>query len=1071
MTDTNRLTGFTGWLRRATSNSPLLCRLSIHRRLTVCFVLVIVLMLLGEGALLRQLHLIRAQADRLDGLTEELIEVQRVHTSLASLYGRLGVSAQSEDSVRLLKEWDTLRTGLLEDAQRTQAAFRDLPPEVKVDSTVLTTLESIERTLPSHLDAIRVLVASGDWEAVHLRLERQLRPLEFLSSELVKDVHRDAGEQRTQAALDIARTEHRMFLVVPITGFVTLLIAAGLGVAITRSITEPLGRLMEGFKALARGDFQHQVCVIGEGELAHLGRVFNETTGKLRDLHETLRNREEVLRQSEYRLRTTIDTIPVMAWVAGADGDLQIHNQGWLAYTGLPQEQLLGHGWRAAVHPDDLPGLDDHWRAALASAEPAEHEARLRRFDGEYRWFLFRGTPFRDNRGNVLKWYGINADIHDRKLAELENTRLYADLSESEYRLRTTLDAIPVMAWVARPDGELEFHNQRWLAYTGVSEEQPLGQGWRAFVHPDDVPGLVNRRMSHLASGEPGEYEARIRRFDGEYRWFLFRGGPLRDKLGNMLKWYGTNTDIHDRRLAEDRLRRSEAYLAEAQRLSHTGSWAWDVSSKRIFWSAETFRIFGLDPTTTTPTLEIFLQRIHPDDRAFVADAERELSKGNAAEYDYRVVLPDNPIKYVRIVGHAVTNDSGQVVEFVGTVIDVTEQRNARGALEKAFEEIKTLKDQLYQENIVLREEIDKMSMFEEIVGDSPALQAVIARVSKVAPTDCTVLVTGETGTGKELIARAIHKRSRRSACAFVTVNCGALSAALVESELFGHVKGAFTGAIANRDGRFKVADGGTILLDEVGDLPPETQVKLLRVLQEHEFEPIGSNKAVKVNVRILAATNRNLEEDVRTGKFRSDLLYRLNVFPIHIPPLRERRQDIPMLVAFLVQTFAQKLGKSVTQVLDGTMRRLVEYSWPGNIRELQNVIERGVILSPGNLLVLDRERPSTACLDSGGIISLIGDVASAPTAFGPAESIASGGPSSSSTSSAVSPSLREAERRHIEAALAATNWVIEGEKGAARMLDVHPNTLRSRMKRLNIQRPCGVLADGAPAYGGTSSS
>jgi formate hydrogenlyase transcriptional activator len=329
--------------------------------------------------------------------------------------------------------------------------------------------------------------------------------------------------------------------------------------------------------------------------------------------------------------------------------------------------------------------------------------------------------------------------------------------------------------------------------------------------------------------------------------------------------------------------------------------------------------------------------------------------------------------------------------------------------------------------------------------------------VSKVAPTDCTVLVTGETGTGKELIARAIHKRSRRSACAFVTVNCGALSAALVESELFGHVKGAFTGAIANRDGRFKVADGGTILLDEVGDLPPETQVKLLRVLQEHEFEPIGSNKAVKVNVRILAATNRNLEEDVRTGKFRSDLLYRLNVFPIHIPPLRERRQDIPMLVAFLVQTFAQKLGKSVTQVLDGTMRRLVEYSWPGNIRELQNVIERGVILSPGNLLVLDRESPGTACLDSGGIISLIGDVASIA--------------SSSSTSFAVSPSLREAERRHIEAALAATNWVIEGEKGAARMLDVHPNTLRSRMKRLNIQRPCGVPADGAPAYGSTSSS
>ncbi len=337
--------------------------------------------------------------------------------------------------------------------------------------------------------------------------------------------------------------------------------------------------------------------------------------------------------------------------------------------------------------------------------------------------------------------------------------------------------------------------------------------------------------------------------------------------------------------------------------------------------------------------------------------------------------------------------------------------------------------------------------MFEEIVGTSPALQAVIARVSKVAPTDSAVLITGETGTGKELIARAIHKRSRRSARAFVSVNCGAISAGLVESELFGHVKGAFTGAIANRDGRFKVADGGTILLDEVGDSPPETQVKLLRVLQEHEFEPIGCNKTVKVDVRLIAATNRNLEEDVRAGKFRSDLLYRLNVFPIHVPPLRERREDVPLLVAFLLQTFSQKLGKSVTQVRQDTMRRLMEYSWPGNVRELQNILERAVILSTNNVLVLDRE------------FTLGVDDARAPV---PTEAL---WPVTSGASSAASASLRDAERRHIESALAATNWVIEGEKGAARILDIHPNTLRSRMKKLDIHRPCGEAADGESAY------
>ena len=532
MTRTNSPTGSAGWLRHATASSPFLNRLNIHRRLTLCFIFIIVLMLIGNGVLLWQLHLISAQVERLNGVNEELIEVLRVHTGLLSAYERLGAAARSEDSGRLLKEWATLRAGLAEDAQRTQAAFSHLPPEVNADQTVLPTLESIERALPSHLDAIRALAASGEWEAVRIRIEVQVQPLESLSSELVKDVAREVEEQRAQATLNISRAERRIFLAVPITGFVTLLIAAGLGVAITRSITEPLGRLVEGSKALARGEFQHQVSVIGQDELAQLGQVFNVTAGRLQNLYENLR--------------------------------------------------------------------------------------------------------------------------------------------------------------------------------------------------------------------------------------------------------------------------KSEANLAEAQRLSHTGSWNWDVASKRIFWSAEMFNIFGFDPRTTTPTPENYLQRIHPDDRAPIDAAASELYKGNDAEYNYRIVLPDNSTRYVRTIAHAITNDSGQVIEFVGTVIDVTEQRNARKALEKAFEEIKTLKDQLYKENLALREEIDKVSMFEDIVGTSPALQAVLSRVSKVAPTDSTVLVTGETGTGKELVARAIHKRSHRSLRAFVSVNCAAIPRDLITSELFGHEKGAFTVQLSN---------------------------------------------------------------------------------------------------------------------------------------------------------------------------------------------------------------------------------------------------------------------------------
>jgi formate hydrogenlyase transcriptional activator len=899
----------TGWLRHATANSPLLYRLNIHRRLTLCFILVIVLMLVGDGVLLWQLHLIRAQVERLNGVDEELIEVLRVHTGLLSVYERLSVSARSEDSARLQKDSETLRTGLLDEVQRTQAAFNRLPPEVKVDPTVLPTLESIERTLPSQLDAIRALAASGEWEAVRYRLERQVQPLESLSSELLKNVAREVGEQRTQAALNIARAERRMFLAVPITGFLTLLIAAGLGIAITRSITEPLRRLVEGSKALARGEFQHQVPVIGEDELAHLSGVFNEATWKLRDLYDTLRNREETLRQSEERLRTTIDTIPTLAWVTGPDGSVEIENKRLRAYHGLPEPpkgEERGWGWTAAVHPDDRKELEDHWRA-------------------------------------------------------------------------------------------------------------------------------------RLVSGEPGESEARLRRFDGEYRWFLFRGSPLRDERGNILKWYGTNTDIHDRKLAEDDLRRSRAYLAEAQKLSRTGSFGWSIPDGELFWSDETFRITGIG-ADTEPSLERILQQTHPEDRAMVRQTlEHAFRNGTDFDFEHRLVMAAGSVKYVHVVGGARAESSGKR-ELVGAVMDVT-------AAKLALQEIQQLKEQLFKENLVLREEVDKVSMFEEIVGTSPALQAVIARVSKVAPTDSAVLITGETGTGKELIARAIHKRSRRSARAFVSVNCGAISAGLVESELFGHVKGAFTGAIANRDGRFKVADGGTILLDEVGDLPPETQVKLLRVLQEHEFEPIGCNKTVKVDVRLIAATNRNLEEDVRAGKFRSDLLYRLNVFPIHVPPLRERREDVPLLVAFLLQTFSQKLGKSVTQVRQDTMRRLMEYSWPGNVRELQNILERAVILSTNNVLVLDRE------------FTLGVDDARAPVATEALWPVTSG------ASSAASASLRDAERRHIESALAATNWVIEGDKGAARNLDIHPNTLRSRMKKLDIHRPCGEAADGESAY------
>jgi PAS domain S-box-containing protein len=362
-------------------------------------------------------------------------------------------------------------------------------------------------------------------------------------------------------------------------------------------------------------------------------------------------------------------------------------------------------------------------------------------------------------------------------------------------------------------------------------------------------------------------------------------------------------------------------------------------------------------------------------------------------------------------------------------------------------------KARLEAQNTYLQEEIRSEHNFEEIVGSSPALLDVLRQVDQVAPADSTALIIGETGTGKELIARAIHDRSGRKARPLVKVNCGAISAGLVESELFGHVKGAFTGALTNRDGRFKVADGGTIFLDEVGELPLETQVKLLRVLQEQEFEPIGSSKTVKVDVRIIAATNRDLSAAVAEVKFRRDLYYRLNVFPIRVPPLRERLADVPLLVTFFLQRLAKKFGKPVKQVSEDTMLRLTNYAWPGNIRELQNVIERAILLSPGETLTLapDFGPQSRAGVPPASAASFIQRGESPALSR---EQEGAGETPALRSVAASAGSLEEVERRHIEAVLAQTNWMIEGERGAAKVLNLNPSTLRSRMQKLGIKRP-----------------
>jgi formate hydrogenlyase transcriptional activator len=364
-----------------------------------------------------------------------------------------------------------------------------------------------------------------------------------------------------------------------------------------------------------------------------------------------------------------------------------------------------------------------------------------------------------------------------------------------------------------------------------------------------------------------------------------------------------------------------------------------------------------------------------------------------------------------------------------------------------AYEEVQGLRDRLARENAYLQEEIRREHPFEELVGSSPALLATLRQVEQVAPTDTTVLILGETGTGKELIARAIHNRSARRDRPLVKVNCSAISAGLVESELFGHVKGAFTGALERRVGRFELADGGTIFLDEIGDLPLETQVKLLRVLQEQEFEPVGSSRTVRVDVRVIAATNRDLREAIEGGRFRTDLFYRLNVLPIEVPPLRARRSDIPQLVTFFLSRLAKKFGKRISAVTPQTMERLANYAWPGNIRELQNILERAVVLCDGSTLELDRD-----LVPAAGAAGRVHQPEIALEGAGPAVRGERPGPAASESGPTELATLEEAERRHILTALERTGGVIHGPRGAARILDLHPNTLRSRIEKLGIR-------------------
>jgi len=460
-------------------------------------------------------------------------------------------------------------------------------------------------------------------------------------------------------------------------------------------------------------------------------------------------------------------------------------------------------------------------------------------------------------------------------------------------------------------------------------------------------------------------------------------------------------------------IERSEFYLREGERLAHMGSWSLRADGMFDYWSPETFVIFDFDPSQGIPTLRQWLAALQPDGRELLRKTiDRMFREGARGDVRYWVDHPRKGKRMMHSTGEPVL-ESGKVTRLIGNTLDITEQENA-------LEEIRRLKDELYKENIVLRQEINSTSMFEEVLGTSAVLQRVLALAAKVAPTDSTVLIAGETGTGKELIARAIHKRSKRGERSFVGVNCAAIPSSLIMSELFGHEKGAFTGAVQRRLGRFELAEGGTLFLDEVGDLPLETQIALLRVLQEREFERVGGTEMLRCEVRVIAATNRDLQSAIAAGSFRSDLFYRLNVFPIELPPLRERKEDIPLLINYFVNRYAQRAGKKIDTIQKKSIEALQEYSWPGNVRELQNVIERSLIIVDSNEFSVDKNW------------------------FSQEPRLSAHSLPASQTST---------ERETIEAALAQTKGRVSGRRGAAAILGMPASTLEFKIRSLRINK------------------
>jgi PAS domain S-box-containing protein len=706
----------------------------------------------------------------------------------------------------------------------------------------------------------------------------------------------------------------------------------------------------------------------------------------------------------EAQLQATLNLVPAHAWYALPNGALTFVNERSADYLGLPNDHPLrvgvdtGADWDSHIpllHPDDREETRRVWSNCLRTGCAGEVSFRVRNAEGGYRWFLSRAEPIRDASGTLIYWVGVNFDIEERK--------------QAAFYLAEGQKLAHMGSWAFTTAG-FEYWSSELFEIHGLDPRSkvPTKEEYLALVHPEDREFVEQQIKKMLRNRSGFDFTKRVVRPDGSIRHVRCVGIACRDAMSH--KFIGTAMDVTEQEELIEALRKSEEELRQMLDFAPQLIAVYGPNRERLYANRVALDYAGLtiDEWRQTEALGAF---IYPDDRerelAYFASAR---SDGSAGQLELRLRGGDGNYRWFLARYNSVRDKNGQILRWHVSCTDIEDRKRAE--------------DRLQQENVALREEIDKASMFEEIVGTSPALQGMLSRISKVAPTDSTVLITGETGTGKELIARAIHRRSNRASRAFVSVNCAAIPRDLIASELFGHEKGAFTGAMQRRVGRFELAEGGTLFLDEVGELSPDTQIALLRVLQEREFERVGGGQSMRIDVRVVAATNRDLKAAVASGAFREDLYYRLNVFPLELPPLRARRSDVPLLVEYFIDRYARKAGKNIRSVDKKTLELLQSYPWPGNIRELQNVIERSIIVCETGIFTVDESWLSQRPLDSR----------SGNTPF-------------------LSEKVAATEREIIEEALRVSHGRVFGPSGAAAKLGIARSTLESKIRSLNIEK------------------